>query len=61
MFDFTTIYFLRKEEIRVLLNKTKITSIKPIAVCIFPKMLKIDALIGKFHGGDDLSSGSDLK
>lgn len=47
-------FLLRNDEINVLLKRTRITSINPIAVWILPKSLKIDELIGKCQAGADL-------
>ena len=49
------------EDIKVLLNSTRITSIRPIAVCMLPKMFKIDELMGICHGGAVLFPVSDVK
>ena len=47
-------FLLRNDDINVLLKRTRITSINPIAVWILPKSLKIDELIGKCQEGEDL-------
>ncbi len=51
--QFFFVYF-KNEVIKVLLNRTRSTSIIPIAVCIFPIISKREELIGRFQGGADL-------
>ena len=49
------IYYFMNDLIRVLLNRTRSTSINPMAVWMFPIKSKSEELIGKVHGGEDLS------